>query len=174
MNTLETKKIHVICEESYEENGDSSGVWIDIDDGVEEMESKIELMLENHDEWAYPRYCIDDYKGFGDYKVGFRQSIESVCEVAEFLSNENFKHTLLCKILDDLSLCDARELLDNYVGEFDSLADFATRILMKKWKEEEENLPDYVKHYFDYEAYGWDLLIYGEYKDYDGHFFRAL
>lgn len=84
MNTILTPRIYVVCLATYNAGG-LHGEWIDADQDIDQLWSKINGMLaaspeENAEEWA-----IHDFEGFGSFSLNEYEGIESVQEMAVFI-----------------------------------------------------------------------------------------
>jgi len=68
----------------------------------------------------------------------------------------------------------AEELLEgfeeHYAGEFNNRAEFAGDLLDNTGQLSE--LPQFAQVYFDYDAYGRDLILGGDYWEAEGYYFR--
>ena len=61
------------------------------------------------------------------------------------------------------------EFEERYLGEYESLRHFA-----EQYAEDvglQDRIPDAIGRYFDYEAYGRDLMVGGEICEHDGYYF---
>jgi antirestriction protein len=65
------------------------------------------------------------------------------------------------------------EVEEAYCGEWNSMKDYAMHIVEECGMLDQ--MPDNLRHYFDYEAYGRDLVYSGDYWFHeDGYVFRSL
>lgn len=145
-------RIYVACLAAYN-NGILHGRWIDADQDAEDIWAEIAEMLKaspipEAEEWA-----IHDYEGFEGAPISEYQGIESVAEIAAFLSEHGALGGPLIAHFGDLE--EARSAIEeDYAGEYASLADFAEELT-----EQTTEIPGSLQHYIDYEAMGRDLAI---------------
>lgn len=145
-------RIYVACLAAYN-NGILHGRWIDADEDADDIQADISAMLkaspiEGAEEWA-----IHDYEGFEGISLSEYQGIESVCEIAQFVSQHGALGAKVMAYLGDLD--SAKEALEErYHGQYASLADFAQELT-----EETTEIPDSLQCYIDWETIGRDLAI---------------
>ena len=149
-------RIYVACLAAYN-NGHLHGVWIDATQGESHLWEQTRAMLkaspiEGAEEWA-----IHDYEGFEGAPIGEYTAFETVEERAQFVEEHG---ELGGKLLEECAGCvgDAATKFENYVGEYDSLADYARESLESSGPTIPENLAPYI----DYERMGEDLRLSGD------------
>ena len=145
-------RIYAACLAAYN-NGILHGRWIDATEGADHVREEIARMLKASPIDDAEEYAIHDYEGFEGAELSEYSSIEQVCSLAEFISEQG---TLGGKLLEYYSdLDDAREALDDhYAGCFESVADFAINLT-----EETTKIPEALRYYIDYDAMARDLEI---------------
>tara|TARA_B100001939_G_C16943489_1_gene619247 strand:- start:559 stop:1077 length:519 start_codon:yes stop_codon:yes gene_type:complete len=145
-------RIYVACLAAYN-NGILHGRWIDATQEAEDIWAEIREMLrsspiEEAEEWA-----IHDHKGFEGVLVSEYQSIESVCEIAAFISEHGALGGKLIEYYGNLA--DARDAMKNYyIGCYPYLSDFAQEIT-----EEATDIPENLKPYIAWDRMARDLEI---------------
>jgi antirestriction protein len=112
-------------------------------------------------------WIIGDVEDVPSQYVSEWSVYESFFEYQELLDNsgldaEVFEAGIYCGI-------DAENIEDRYEGTFKSERDFAEHCVDSTGLL--DGVPQYVANYFDYEAYGRDLVI-NDYTEHDGHYFR--
>ncbi len=154
LNT-DTPKIYVACLAAYN-SGILHGEWIDATQDLDTIWNELRNALatspvEDAEEWA-----IHDYDGFGLTSLSEYESIERVHEIALFIEeNEKLGASLIehfCGNLDD-----AKAALENYMGCYESLEDYA-----RQTTEETSEVPEHLAYYIDYEAMGKDIENNGD------------
>lgn len=152
MNTLEPK-IYVACLAAYN-NGYLHGKWINANQSSNELYEAVKEILAaspipHAEEWA-----IHDYEDFGSIRIEEYTSLETVSEIAAFISEHGELGAELISHANG-ELEEARSLLEeNYYGTYDSITDFAISIT-----EESTDIPESLACYIDYEAMAQDLFI---------------
>lgn len=148
-------RIYVACLAAYN-NGHLHGVWIDAGRGDSHIWEQTRAMLKsspipNAEEWA-----IHDYEGFQGAALGEYTSFETVDQYAQFIETHG---ELGGKILTDCAghMADAQAKLDSYIGQYDSLEDYAREYIEQTLTE----IPPSLEHYIDYESMGRDMEING-------------
>lgn len=106
--------------------------------------------IEDAEEWA-----IHDYEGFG-FSLSEYEGLENVCEYAEFIQkNGEIGKLLLSEYCGDLE--HSKNILENYIGCYTSIADYAQEIT-----EETTEIPKHLAFYINYEAMGRDMQLNGD------------
>ncbi len=148
-------RIYVACLAAYN-NGYLHGKWINADQDEEAIWSKITAMLKaspipNAEEWA-----IHDYEGFEGARISEYSSIGGVVKLANFIAEHGeLGGKLLVHFGDDLD--NAESALDNYAGEYQSLADFAAELT-----EQSVQIPETLVNYIDYQSMARDMELSGD------------
>jgi antirestriction protein len=150
---MTSPRIYVACLAAYN-NGTLHGQWIDVTT-EEEMQDKINVMLKaspcpNAEEWE-----IHDHEGLSSW--GELHDLETCVERAEFIAEHgDIGEELISECSGDLE--HAKNLMDNYCGEFDSEVAFAEQTFDELYAHE---MPKHLAFYFDYEAFARDLFLDG-------------
>lgn len=145
-------RIYVACLAAYN-NGHLHGQWMDADREPWEIYEDIRAMLRASSEEDAEEWAIHDYEGFEGASISEYQGIESVAEIATFITEHGELGGKLLSYFGDLD--DARDAIsDHYAGEYESVADFARELT-----EQTTQIPQNLEFYIDYEAMGRDLEI---------------
>ncbi|MCH6256807.1 antirestriction protein ArdA [Puniceicoccaceae bacterium K14] len=151
----DTPRIYVACLAAYN-SGILHGKWIDTTQGIDGIWEELKAMLaaspeENAEEWA-----IHGYEGFGSLSLSEYEGIERVTELTSFIEEHDELGTdLLSHFCGDIE--QAKQALDNYLGCFESLADYARELT-----EETTEIPQHLEFYIDYEEMGRDIELNGD------------
>ena len=148
-------RIYVACLAAYN-NGCLHGRWIDATtpDGIM---SEVRAMLADSplldaDEWA-----IHDYEGFEGANLSEDASFETVCALAEFISEHGPLGAKVHRHYGD-DLEQARAAFDDYAGEYRSVADFAEELTRESGTE----IPTSLQYYIDWDAMGREMELNGD------------
>lgn len=149
-------RIYVACLAAYN-NGHLHGAWIDAGRGEDYLWEQTRAMLKsspipNAEEWA-----IHDYEGFQGAALGEYTSFETIDQYAQFIESHG---ELGGKILADCAgiVTDAQDKLDSYIGQYDSVEDYAREYIEQTLTE----IPPSLEPYIDYNAMGRDMEINGQ------------
>ena len=148
-------RIYVACLAAYN-NGYLHGRWINATTPDEIMD-KVRAMLAasplpDADEWA-----IHDYEGFEGASLSEYASFETVCALAEFISEHGRLGAKVHRHYGD-DLEQARAAFENYAGEYRSVADFAEELARECGTE----IPASLQYYIDWDAMGRDMELNGD------------
>jgi len=150
---MDTPKIYVACLAAYN-SGFLHGEWIDVDNDLEKVQDEIQKILalspiKGAEEWA-----INDFEGFGEYRLSEYESIDHVVELAKFIAEHG---ELGACLLGDYSIDDAAKILEeNYLGAYDNEVDFSHYIFEECYS---NAMPNNLAYYFDYVAFTRDLFM---------------
>ena len=156
MNTMtDTPRIYVACLAAYNA-GILHGEWIDLDQDIDDIWSEIRNMLSSSPEPDAEEWAIHDYDGFGGLYLSEYEGIERVHALAEFIiENGEIGTLLLSEYCGDLE--HSKSILENYIGCYSSLSDYAQELT-----EETTQIPENLSFYIDYEAMARDMKLNGE------------
>jgi antirestriction protein len=155
VNTNQEQRIYVACLAAYN-SGILHGEWIEIGDDIDETWNQIRNVLASSpipdaEEWA-----IHDFEGFGGIRLSEWEGIERIHELAEFMEEHGEVGTLaLDHYCGDIE--DAKRALENYMGCYSSIADYAQEIT-----ESCTEIPEHLQFYIDYERMGRDMDMSGD------------
>lgn len=147
------------------------GEWVDLPQPEEELTG---IIAEIQRETDCEEVMISDYEG--DWNIGEYDGIFELNELAETLADLNDYERELVETLIRERGDDIEEAIDtiqcgNYrvYGDCYDMSDVAREILCESG--DFDSIPDYLQNYFDFEAYGRDLDINGNFYDMgDGRF----
>ena len=147
--------------------GELIGKWLDLP--CEDIESELASIgvSDEPDENGnyYEEYFITDFENDYNYKVGEYDSLDDLNEIAEELENlDEYEKEVVNAFIKNGS--DIEEALDglrdgNYIV-FSNCSDMTD--VAEQYAEETgllDNIPDNLRFYFDFEAYGRDMGIEG-------------
>jgi antirestriction protein len=154
-----TPRIYVADLAAYN-NGILHGEWIEVGTGLDascDIYTSIGEMLKASPVTGAEEWAIHDSEGFG-CNVGEYANIEQLIELAELI--EEHSAELVAGLMDNYSNIDEvrRALEDNYMGEYESLADY-----MQELTEECTEIPESLRNYIDYDSMAHDEECNGTY-----------
>lgn len=155
VSTNQEQRIYVACLAAYN-SGILHGEWIEIGDDIDETWNQIRNVLASSpipdaEEWA-----IHDFEGFGGIRLSEWESIERIHELTEFMQEHDEIGALaLDHYCGDIE--DATRALENYMGCYSSIADYAQEIT-----ESCTEIPEHLQFYIDYERMGRDMDMSGD------------
>ena len=164
--------IYVGTYKKYNE-GSLGGKWLKLSDYADKKEF-YKACKKLHKDEEDAEYMFQDYENIPESLINESWISDRFFDVRDAFENmmESQKKPFLiwCKNGHrNLSQEDIGELIDafesDYIAEYGSEEDFARELI-----EEREDLTDFAKQYFDYEAYAKDLFC-GDYWSEDGHIF---
>ncbi len=145
-------KIYVADLAAYN-NGKLHGVWIDATEDLDAIYEQIQQMLKNSPEGFSEEWSLDDYEGFGNYRLEAYTSIETAHEIAMFFEEHGDAGIVALEYCNDLN--EAKEMMeDRYHGCHESEEDFAEQLF-----EDCGDVPEHLQYYIDYEKVARDLFI---------------
>ena len=156
--------IYVGTYKKYNE-GSIFGKWLKLSDYADKKEF-YKACKKLHKDEQDPEYMFQDYENIPQSLVGESWLSDRFFEVKNGIENlaESQKKPFLIWCNNgcgDLSQEDIDDLISafesEYIGEYDSEEDYA-----RERVEERDDLTDFAKQYFDYEAYAIDLFM-GDY-----------
>lgn len=138
-------------------NGILHGVWIDATTELEDIQGEVNKMLRSSPEPDAEEYAIHDYEGFGNYRLGEYEGIDTAHEIACFIgAHGDIGAELLAYYGGDLH--SAWETIDeNYSGCYKSLAEFAENLTS-----DTTQIPPALQYYIDYERMAADMEMSGD------------
>lgn len=154
MDTQEYR-IYVACLASYN-SGILHGEWIDCSLGVDHINEEIQKMLKASREPIAEEYAIHDFEL--PFKISEGEDLEEVVEMVELCEEHGNAAALAIDYQSELSY--AKDMLENYAGEHDSVEAFAEEFLESTGELNE--IPERLRNYFDFAAYAHDLDCNGD------------
>ena len=169
--TMEDLKIYVGTYRKYND-GSIAGAWIDVTDlSEEEFYQKCkELHSDEEDpEYMFQDWEIDNFLKEYVSEGGIDSEFWEVKDKLNDLNDDEIEAIdAFCSLGFDLDLDDFR---NKYIGHFQGYD--INREFGEYWADQTGELlqiPDHLRYYFDYEAYGRDLLI-NDFSEYNGFVF---
>jgi antirestriction protein len=149
-----TIQIVVACLAAYN-NGILHGEWIDLNQPLDDVWRAICTMLNNSPIPDAEEIAIHDYEGFEGYNLGEYEGIQKTYALAQFILEHGKLGGLLLEHTGDLKAAEAA--MQNYMGEFRCLADYAEQLTQDTVK-----IPEQLAYYIDYEAMARDMDMSGD------------
>lgn len=148
-------RIWVACLAAYN-NGHLHGTWIDATSPDEIMDAVRAMLaaspIPDAEEWA-----IHDHEGFEGASLSEYASFETVCELADFITEHGALGAQLCRHFGD-DLEQAKAAFEDYAGQYNSAADFAE----DRFRETGTAIPQALDYYIDWESFARDMELNGE------------
>lgn len=152
-------EIYVACLASYN-NGKLHGCWIDATQDEWQISEEIDEMLSESPE-PYPGdWAVHDYSGFFDAgsSLGEHPNLEKVALAAKLIEEHNeLASEVISHFCGDIDEAQ-KALKDKYLGEYDSLGDYAA----EQCESLLGNIPDHIVRYIDYDSMGRDYELGGD------------
>lgn len=148
-------------------DGGMLGAWFDLPLTDDELESKFaEIGIAYHDDLVLNKdYVITDFENDVNYEVGDYEPIGLLNDLADRLQQVD-DLVWLAAYMDETG-----ESLDEAIDHYEDNSVFYGGMTLEEVAEElvddTENLSEFARRYFDYEAFVRDLRIDG-YVEYDG------
>jgi antirestriction protein len=152
---LDTPRIYVACLAAYN-NGRLHGKWIDAAQELDDIRIELNAMLAASPEPDAEEWAIHDYDNFEGLSLCEYEGIERVHDIALFIEEHGKLGSALLEYYGS-NFDDATRALDNYLGCYTSLADYAQALT-----EETSEVPKHLEHYINYEAMGRDMNLNGD------------
>lgn len=146
--------------------GNLFGEWLDPSDYSDKGDF-IDACLEVHEDEDDPELMFQDFEGIPSCMVGESFVDESLWDYIDYDADDGAKEAY-CYLMGEWDTSDFEE---RYYGEFDSFTELAEEILDSTG--ELESIPENLRYYFDYEAYGRDLKLGGDFSEHNGYYFRT-
>ena len=148
-------------------DGGMLGVWFELPMTDDELESKFaEIGIAYHDDLVLNKdYVITDFENDVEYEVGDYEPIGLLNDLAERLQQVDDLVWLTAYMEATSESLD--EALDNYENNSVWYDGMTLEEVAEEFVDETENLSEFARRYFDYEAFANDLSIDG-YVEYDG------
>lgn len=149
-------KIYVADLAAYN-NGFLHGVWIENLLDIDEINQQVVNMLSKSPVENAEEYAIHDYEGFGELELGEFVSLNRINQIATFLNEfPDCGDAVLNYCNGDVDEA-IRLLEDCYLGNYDSLEDYAQEIC-----EEHYSIPEPLKYYIDLNSLARDMILNGD------------
>lgn len=159
-----TTRIYVACLASYNA-GKLYGKWIDANQSPEEISAEIFEMLQASSEHGAEEWAVHDYEGFGEISLSEWPDIARVSKISGLIEEHGDAYSLWYSTQDAQNL-EIEELeerfLEQWQGAHESKEAFADYFLDSTGQLQE--IPEFARRYFDFEAYARDLELSGDYS----------
>ena len=154
----EHPRIYVACLAAYN-SGHLHGAWIEVTTPEEIMESvnKMLSMSPMATHAACEEFVLHDYEGFEGCHLSEYASFETVCALADFITEHGALGARLYRHFSN-DLDEARAAFEAYAGEYLSAADFAAQM----HEDCGTQIPQSLQYYIDWEALARDMALSGE------------
>ena len=154
-------------------NGFLHGRWINAATDYDNMRVEInEMLMQSPVPDQAEEYAIHDFEGFGHYRVEEYSNIEKINEIAIAI-DEADDVDMFTGIFDHLGRDDIEEtkqfIESNYSGEWDDLGEYAENLCEDTG--DLYSVPEHLRVYIDFDAYGRDLEMSGDIFTIDKHVF---
>ena len=148
-------------------DGGMLGVWFNLPMTDDELESKFaKIGIAYHDDLVLNKdYVITDFENDVEYEVGDYEPIGLLNDLADRLQQVDDLVWLTAYMDETGESLD--EALDRYEDNSVWYDGMTLEEVAEEFVDETEDLSDFAKRYFDYEAFAHDLRIDG-YVEYDG------
>jgi antirestriction protein len=152
---IDEQRIYIACLAAYN-SGILHGEWITLTDDIDATWNEIRSVLASSPIPEAEEWAIHDFEGFGGVRLSEYESIERVHELVEFLQEHDELGALaLDHYCGDIE--DATRALENYMGCYKSLGDYA-----EEMTEGMGDVPQHLQFYIDYERMGRDMEMSGD------------
>lgn len=162
---MTTPRIYVGTYAKYN-NGSIAGKWLDLD-GYADKGEFLEACMELHSDEDDPELMFQDWEGIPDSIIGESHIDESFWDLMD--AYDEHGEDAVNAYIACFGEWDKEEFLERYRGEFDSWERFAEGLVEDMGYHDE--IPDHLRYYFDYEKYGRDLRISGDFTEHEGFYF---
>ena len=162
-------KFNVFVENgSVYRDGGMTGAWFELpmtDEELVEAFAKIGVKYSDDDCVLNRDYVITDFENNIDYEVGDYEPVGLLNDLADRLQQVDNLVWLTAYMDETGESLD--EAIDNYADNSVWYDGMTLEEVAEEFVDETEDLSDFAKRYFDYEAFAHDLSIDG-YVEYDG------
>ena len=157
-------KIYVASLADYN-NGHLHGAWIDANQEADAIHRATQAMLRSsplaHRLYPPEEWAIHDYEGFHHFHLNEHTPVNIVAAIASGIAEHGVAFAHWADELDDPSVDLLAQFEDHYLGEWNSLADYAEHHIAELGLKSrlEEATPEWLLNYtdIDYEQIGNDL-----------------
>jgi antirestriction protein len=105
------------------------GRWIDATQGVDAVQAEVVAMLAESRETVAEEWAIHDYDEFAGVRLGEWEDLARICELAAALVAHGPAFAAWYSGADaDSGVAPGEQFEESYVGEFDSLGDYAEEL----------------------------------------------
>ena len=152
-------KVYVSTFAKYN-NGNLNGAWLDLKD-YSDKDDFIEACRKLHADERDPELMFADWEEIPSGLVS-ECSVSPECwELLDaYTSHDEGAVNAYVALFGEW---DQKDFEERYRGEYSSWTTLSEEIL--------DEIPEHLRGYFDYEAYGRDLRLGGDFVEHDGHYF---
>ena len=159
-----TYRIYVGTYSKYN-SGSLKGEWLDLED-YSCKQDFYEACAELHSDEVDPEYMFQDHEDIPKFFIG-----------ESWIKDEFWSSYMDCNMDDEVKAAyvEAKEQWDeedcesSYIGEFRSFTELAEYLVDEQGTL--NDIPEHLRYYFDYEAYGRDIRLNGDVVEENGYFF---
>lgn len=172
LTDLTDARVYVGTYKKYTE-GSLFGKWLLLSDYISK-EDFYEACHELHNDEDDPEFMFQDFENIPRSLIGESWMSDNLFDVINAISDmsndqvepfmiwlENGHHDISSEDINDL----INSFESDYIGKYDDEEDYAYKLI-----EERDDLNDFAKQYFDYEAYAKDIFLEDHWFA-DGHVF---
>ena len=150
-------------------NGHLNGAWLDLKD-YSDKDDFLEACLKLHEDEEDPELMFADSVGIPDDFIGEFHISPECWDLLEAYDEYGEEQVLAyCHCFGEWN---KQDFQDKYRGEYDSFADLAEQLLDEIG--DLDQIPEHLRGYFDYEAYGRDLCLGGDFVEHNGQYFLGV
>lgn len=173
-------KIYLTNLGKYNE-GELIGEWVELpttDDELEEVKARIGISDEPDENGNYyEEYFITDYENDYGYKVGEYENLDDLNEIAEELEDLDEEQKDAMNAYTECMYDDINKAIETVTnGDYrvyyncNDMSDVAYEVVQECGYLDQ--IPESLRNYFDYEAFGRDLYIERTYTYYNGNYYE--
>ena len=144
-------------------SGSLEGAWLDLDEFYDKA-SFYEACQELHGPGDH-EFMFQDWEGIPRPLIGESWVSDELWDYMQHYASEEAKDAYVSL----RGSWDADNFDETYEGEFSSPADWAEEFVEDIGLL--SDVPDTIKMYFDYEAFGRDTMMNGSFSEHNGHYF---
>lgn len=156
-------RIYVASLSDYND-GRLHGTWIDADADPDDIKSSIERMLQRSPTAGAEEFAIHDFDGFGPWRPGEFESIDTVAAVAQGIAEHGAAFAHWAEFIGSSDPDDLDGFDDAYLGHWSSVEEYAEDLIDGSGIFKVDDVPDSLRHYvqFDYEGFARDMELSGD------------
>ena len=169
--TEEEKQLHLATIEKMKKDGPAlyvgtygkyaagsiDGAWLYLDNYADPYDFMVACKQLHSDE-PDPEFMFQDYTDLPSSLYKECLTINDLIAIYEFLDLEDYEREAVHVYLDQIGNDSTDYILEAYNGVWDSEKHFATDLLESTG--DLDSIPDFLQHYFDYDAYTRDLFMW--------------
>lgn len=155
-----TPRIYVASLSDYNA-GRLHGAWIDATERIEEIWRQVQSILTSSQELGAEEIAIHDHEGFWPAEVGEYESLEYIHRLAAGIAAHGLAFAHWVAVAEPDAELDEQTFVDQYLGHWDSMREYASDLLDDIFDAYEQAIPDVLRPYIrcDVEAFAQDLVV---------------